>query len=190
MSFTKENILKSVTLALLCFCVRVLVQGSWGKERLTIEEIRENYEEISKAAEDYDIIFPGTKWCGNGNIASNDSDLGGQVDTDRCCRSHDMCNDTILTGETGHGLRNDGPFTGLNCRCENDLYDCLRNVDTFTSNTVGNLYFNILRSRCFREDYPQTDKCKIYEISYFTCVEYEKDTTKPKVYQWFPAKNL
>ncbi|CAL1298217.1 unnamed protein product [Larinioides sclopetarius] len=44
------------------------------------------------------IIMPGTKWCGAGNIAVNDDDLGYFEDVDRCCRAHDKCNDIIPPG--------------------------------------------------------------------------------------------
>lgn len=31
-------------------------------------------------------VFPGTKWCGTGDIAKNFHDLGEEKDMDRCCR--------------------------------------------------------------------------------------------------------
>lgn len=56
------------------------------------------------------MIFPGTLWCGPGNIAKNESDLGMFAGTDRCCRTHDHC-DGILAGETKYGLVNDTPYS-------------------------------------------------------------------------------
>lgn len=56
------------------------------------------------------FIFPGTKWCGPGNIADNDNDLGHWEDTDKCCRAHDFC-DGIEAGNSKYGLVNDTPFT-------------------------------------------------------------------------------
>lgn len=56
------------------------------------------------------IIFPGTKWCGPGNIAPNYDDLGSLEDTDKCCRAHDHC-DNIAAGKSRDGLRNDTPYT-------------------------------------------------------------------------------
>lgn len=56
------------------------------------------------------IIYPGTKWCGPGNIASNYDDLGYFTKTDMCCRTHDHC-DNIAAGESKDGLVNNTPFT-------------------------------------------------------------------------------
>ncbi|GBN03463.1 hypothetical protein AVEN_211805-1 [Araneus ventricosus] len=59
----------------------------------------------------WNIVMPGTKWCGSGNIASNDDDLGYFEDVDRCCRAHDKCNDLMVPGESKHNLTNTSPFT-------------------------------------------------------------------------------
>lgn len=55
--------------------------------------------------------FSGTKWCGVGNIASNDSDFGEQRDTDKCCRNHDFCPDIIEAHQVNHGLENPTFYT-------------------------------------------------------------------------------
>ncbi|KAK8769719.1 hypothetical protein V5799_013816, partial [Amblyomma americanum] len=57
------------------------------------------------------VIFPGTKWCGPGNVAENDNDLGPAVATDRCCRDHDMSNDSIAPFQTEHNITNYRPYT-------------------------------------------------------------------------------
>ncbi len=36
-------------------------------------------------------IFAGTKWCGSGNLAASENDLGILSGPDRCCRTHDKC---------------------------------------------------------------------------------------------------
>lgn len=56
------------------------------------------------------MIFPGTKWCGPGNNADNDSDLGHFEETDKCCRAHDYC-DGIESGGMKYGLKNDSPYS-------------------------------------------------------------------------------
>lgn len=52
------------------------------------------------------LIFLGTKWCGNGDIAEHYDDLGYLELTDKCCREHDNCDDIIKPGQTSHGLGN------------------------------------------------------------------------------------
>lgn len=53
----------------------------------------------------------GTKWCGAGNISESYEDLGPEVETDRCCREHDYCPDSIEGFGSKHGLDNNSPFT-------------------------------------------------------------------------------
>nr|WBW70078.1 venom protein [Lampona murina] len=135
------------------------------------------------------VIFPGTKWCGAGDRAKSYDDLGLHQDTDRCCRAHDLCNDTLAPGETRNKLTNKSPFTKLSCKCDNDFYDCLSKVNSVTSNTIGNMYFNILKRECYQEDYPLTKTCKKWRSPLkITCKEYAKDTNGPIQYQWVRAK--
>ncbi|KAF5272662.1 hypothetical protein FQA39_LY07689 [Lamprigera yunnana] len=131
------------------------------------------------------LIYPGTKWCGTKNIAENPDDLGTEVETDKCCRSHDMCNDNILSGESKHNLTNRAFYTRLSCECDNIFLNCLQNANTETSNSVGNIYFNILGTQCFQEEYPII-KCASYTLApAWKCTNYTLDTTKEKIYQWF-----
>lgn len=57
------------------------------------------------------VIFPGTKWCGDGNVAANYNDLGELKETDKCCRTHDHCDKTIEAWKSKFGLKNNTPFT-------------------------------------------------------------------------------
>lgn len=41
--------------------------------------------------ESFPLYFPGTKWCGVGDVAKDFHDLGPQAQVDRCCRVHDHC---------------------------------------------------------------------------------------------------
>ena len=135
------------------------------------------------------VIFPGTKWCGAGDRAKSYDDLGLHQDTDRCCRAHDLCNDTLAPGETRNELKNTSPFTKLSCKCDHDFYNCLDRINSVTSNTIGNMYFNVLKRECYNKDFPTTSKCKKYRTFLkLKCLEYEKDTKGKKVYQWVPAK--
>lgn len=58
-----------------------------------------------------DFIFPGTRWCGTGDVARNFEDLGPHVATDMCCRDHDFCQDTMKPGTCKYGLCNTSVFT-------------------------------------------------------------------------------
>lgn len=53
----------------------------------------------------------GTKWCGDGNKAKNDDELGRYSEVDKCCRAHDMCSENIEAGSTLLNLINDATFT-------------------------------------------------------------------------------
>ncbi|KAL4223478.1 Protein interacting with cyclin A1 [Mactra antiquata] len=94
-------------------------------------------------------IYPGTKWCGYENVASNMSDLGVHNETDACCRTHDHCPYYIDRFETKFHYFNKYPWTLSYCECDQHLYDCLKKVNNPTSNSVGNLFFGLLDVQCF-----------------------------------------
>ncbi|RZB89885.1 Phospholip A2 2 and/or PLA2G12 domain containing protein [Asbolus verrucosus] len=98
--------------------------------------------------------FLGTKWCGDGNISDSYDDLGKFVGTDSCCREHDLCPDSIAADKTKYGLENTGLFTRSHCDCDRKFYECLKNVDSISSKSIGFTYFTILGPQCFQEDYP------------------------------------
>ncbi|GJQ79506.1 hypothetical protein Trydic_g16358 [Trypoxylus dichotomus] len=129
------------------------------------------------------IIFPGTNWCGTGNVSSNYDDLGIFKDTDKCCREHDYCDDVILAGETKYNLTNPTFYSRLNCRCDEKFKSCLKEVGSVISTKVGMIYFNLLNTQCFRKDYPAN--CKSTALIPPRCTEYEYDTSKDQIYQWF-----
>ncbi|XP_065288242.1 uncharacterized protein [Dermacentor albipictus] len=52
------------------------------------------------------LIYPGTKWCGAGDIANGYDDLGRAKEIDMCCRDHDHADDKILAFQTKHGIKN------------------------------------------------------------------------------------
>ncbi|CAN7939125.1 unnamed protein product, partial [Ixodes hexagonus] len=52
------------------------------------------------------MMYPGTNWCGAGNMANNYDDLGPHRDTDMCCRDHDHATDSIASQQTEHGVTN------------------------------------------------------------------------------------
>uniref|UniRef100_A0A8D8AQ64 Phospholipase A2 n=2 Tax=Culex pipiens TaxID=7175 RepID=A0A8D8AQ64_CULPI len=105
------------------------------------------------------FIYPGTKWCGPGDIAANYSDVGRYADEDRCCREHDMCPNILLPGECRRGLCNRGTFTRSHCDCDARFRRCLQNLNTETSNTLGAVFFNVVQVTCFSERRP----CSIWQ---------------------------
>lgn len=57
------------------------------------------------------LILPGTLWCGDGNAAKSDGDLGLFQKTDQCCKLHDWCPKYIESGQMFMNLENIGTFT-------------------------------------------------------------------------------
>ncbi|XP_015119975.1 phospholipase A2 [Diachasma alloeum] len=136
-------------------------------------------------------IFPGTLWCGAGDIAPNSSFLGPFDHTDACCRSHDECPTEIPSSGRYGPLRNNGIFTRSACGCDHVFFQCLKRANSIVSSSIGNTYFNILRPQCFTCDYPivscaRRDRKQIFEKK---CLAYNLDTTQPKRLQWFDNPN-
>ncbi|XP_052247258.1 uncharacterized protein LOC127855564 [Dreissena polymorpha] len=94
-------------------------------------------------------IYPGTKWCGFQNVAENMQDLGIHNKTDACCRTHDHCPYYMDRLETKYHYFNKYPWTLSHCACDQHLFDCLKRVNTPTSNEVGKLFFGLLDVQCF-----------------------------------------
>ncbi|XP_034943086.1 phospholipase A2-like [Chelonus insularis] len=108
-------------------------------------------------------IFPGTKWCGQGNKAKHEEDFGKYRLTDMCCKQHDRCPEKIKGGMTKYGLTNNGSTTLLSCDCDEQFFDCLKRTRTMSSKTIGILYFDILKRPCFTsnmDDYPDSNLYK------------------------------
>lgn len=81
-----------------------LGEDSYESNEFVEEDINRHSQNGSR------LIFPGTKWCGPGNNADNENDLGHFEETDKCCRAHDHC-DGIESGGSKYGLINDTPYT-------------------------------------------------------------------------------
>lgn len=129
------------------------------------------------------VIFPGTKWCGPGDVAKNYDDLGSASRTDSCCREHDHSGDNIPAFETKHNITNYLPYTMTECVYDRKFFNCLQNVSSFPSVTVGTLFFDVLNTKCFEYGHPT--KCaernfwRIFLLK-DPCVKKEPDTSKPK----------
>lgn len=100
------------------------------------------------------FIYPGTKWCGPGNIAKSWDDLGPNTDEDKCCRAHDNCPQSLKSGECRPGICNNSPFTRSHCDCDAELRKCLQTINTDVSNTIGAIFFNVIQVTCIKERRP------------------------------------
>lgn len=52
------------------------------------------------------VIYSGTLWCGLGDIARDDLELGAHKELDMCCRAHDKCEDFVEPKSSRYGLQN------------------------------------------------------------------------------------
>nr|WLP01538.1 phospholipase A2-like protein [Androctonus crassicauda] len=159
--------------------LKKLYKGAYHMLKTRFDYIRKLFKSF--------LIFPGTKWCGDGNIADGYDDLGPLEETDKCCRSHDHCNFSISGYENNFCLKNTDFFTKSHCDCDDDFQSCLKESNNSVSNLVGNLYFNILQVECFENEYPII-KCIRSSGIRKRCLQYKLDRTKPKKYQFFDAK--
>ncbi|XP_029839518.3 uncharacterized protein LOC8035411 [Ixodes scapularis] len=150
------------------------------------------FKNIGKAFQSL-LIFPGTKWCGAGDVANNYDDLGVHKGTDMCCRAHDNSDDNIPALQIKHGITNRNLYTMTNCKDDRQFYNCLLNDSSPSSVAVGKLFFNVLRIDCFAYTYPK--KCvkkNPFYVPILTpkCEKYEPDTSAPKEWQIFPPANF
>jgi secretory phospholipase A2 len=97
-------------------------------------------------------VFPGTKWCGTGDIAKNYHDLGTEKQMDRCCRQHDICPVKIRAYQTRYDLTNNSLYTKSHCTCDDLLFACLKATNTSASQLMGNIYFNLVQVPCIVEN--------------------------------------
>ncbi|XP_037034628.1 uncharacterized protein LOC119073338 [Bradysia coprophila] len=132
------------------------------------------------------LILPGTLWCGDGNVAKSDQDLGLFHKTDKCCKFHDWCPKYIETGQSFMNLENIGVFTRSHCECDTAFYKCLKRADSIISNKIGETYFNVLKPQCFRKEYPIVGCIKKRRDD--RCVNYVVDDSAQKRWQWFDNK--
>lgn len=97
-------------------------------------------------------VFPGTKWCGTGDIARNFHDLGTEKEMDRCCRDHDICPVKVRAYQSRYNLTNNSIYTKSHCVCDDLLFECLKKTNTSTSQLMGTIYFNLVQVPCIVED--------------------------------------
>ncbi|WAR01508.1 PA2G3-like protein [Mya arenaria] len=126
------------------------------------------------------LIFPGTKWCGKGDLASCYDDLGPDMELDMCCRDHDCCPYVIPPFTSRFNLFNYRFHSLLHCDCDQRFRGCLRSSVSTMASIIGKIYFNILGSKCFR--LMEAKVCM--ERSWWgRCQRYENQTTAAVVNQ-------
>ncbi|XP_075706967.1 protein PROCA1 [Rhinoderma darwinii] len=101
------------------------------------------------------FTYPGTLWCGAGNNAEKESDLGEHKETDSCCRTHDHCEHIIHPFTFSYGYRNFLWHTISHCQCDNKFKDCLRTVNDTASRVMGQAFFNVIQVQCFEFTYKE-----------------------------------
>ncbi|XP_074535901.1 uncharacterized protein proca1 [Halichoeres trimaculatus] len=95
------------------------------------------------------FTYPGTLWCGAGNMADNYDQLGEFAETDSCCRVHDHCPHVIHAFSSNYGYTNFKWHSICHCDCDNALKACLRKVNDTSSRVVGQAFFNVIGVPCF-----------------------------------------
>ncbi|KAI4887279.1 hypothetical protein NFI96_021669 [Prochilodus magdalenae] len=95
------------------------------------------------------FTYPGTLWCGAGNIADDYDQLGEFSETDKCCRTHDHCSHVIHAFSSNYGYTNFKWHSISHCDCDNALKQCLRDVNDTSSRVVGQAFFNVIEVPCF-----------------------------------------
>jgi len=85
----------------------------------SVAELQQQHQERgSRSRRSVQVIMPGTRWCGTGNVSTDGRDYGNVVATDRCCQQHDRCAYTIEGFSTNYGLFNYRFYTISHCECD------------------------------------------------------------------------
>ncbi|KAF1394247.1 hypothetical protein PFLUV_G00024560 [Perca fluviatilis] len=101
------------------------------------------------------FTYPGTLWCGAGNMADHYDQLGEFAETDSCCRIHDHCPHVIHAFSSNYGHTNFKWHSICHCDCDNALKSCLRKVNDTSSRVVGQAFFNVIGVPCFEFAYEE-----------------------------------
>ncbi|XP_039987218.1 muscle M-line assembly protein unc-89 [Xiphias gladius] len=117
------------------------------------------------------LTYPGTLWCGAGNMADHYDQLGDFAETDSCCRTHDHCPHVIHAFSSKYGHTNFKWHSICHCDCDKALKDCLRKVNDTSSRVVGQAFFNVIGVPCFEFEYEEQCAERHW---YGLCKRYEK----------------
>ncbi|KAL1260568.1 hypothetical protein QQF64_008395 [Cirrhinus molitorella] len=117
------------------------------------------------------FTYPGTLWCGAGNIADHYDQLGEFEETDKCCRVHDHCPYVIHAFSSNYGYTNFKWHSLSHCDCDNTLKECLRRVNDTSSRVVGQAFFNVIEVPCF--EFSFEEQC-VERHWYGVCKKYDR----------------
>nr|XP_043887316.1 uncharacterized protein proca1 [Solea senegalensis] len=117
------------------------------------------------------FTYPGTLWCGAGNMADHYEQLGDFAGTDSCCRTHDHCPHVIHAFSSKYGYANFKWHSICHCDCDTELKSCLRKVNDTSSRVVGQAFFNVIGVPCFELIYEEQCAERHW---YGLCKRYEK----------------
>ncbi|XP_051963551.1 uncharacterized protein proca1 [Xyrauchen texanus] len=117
------------------------------------------------------FTYPGTLWCGAGNIANHYDQLGEFAETDKCCRVHDHCPYVIHAFSSNYGYTNFKWHSISHCDCDNALKECLRLVNDTSSRVVGQAFFNVIEAPCF--EFSFEEQC-VERHWYGVCKRYDR----------------
>uniref|UniRef100_A0A3P9KLC0 phospholipase A2 n=1 Tax=Oryzias latipes TaxID=8090 RepID=A0A3P9KLC0_ORYLA len=117
------------------------------------------------------FTYPGTLWCGAGNMADHYNQLGEFAQTDSCCRTHDHCQHVIHPFSSNFGYTNFKWLSISHCDCDEALKECLRKVNDTSSRVVGQAFFNVLTVPCF--EFAYEEQC-VERHWYGLCKGYKK----------------
>ncbi|KAG7470619.1 hypothetical protein MATL_G00115830 [Megalops atlanticus] len=140
-----------------------------GEERKTNPASGETGQALRRSKRGF--TYPGTLWCGAGNIADNYDHLGEFAETDSCCRAHDHCPYVIHPFSSKYGYTNFKWHSICHCDCDNGLKECLRKVNDTASRVVGQAFFNVIEVPCF--EFVYEEQC-VERYWYGVCKRYDK----------------
>ncbi|XP_042221935.1 group 3 secretory phospholipase A2-like isoform X2 [Homarus americanus] len=130
--------------------VRKAVKAQRRLERAQHNQPQETHSRRKRWILNELLILPGTKWCGNNDLAHSYKDLDGFVGADTCCRKHDRCPMNIGGLQSKYGTYNSHLTTASHCLCDERFKACLKMSRTAAADMVGNVFFNVVKTRCFR----------------------------------------
>nr|CAH0105183.1 unnamed protein product [Daphnia galeata] len=132
--------------------LRTINQEEWA---IIVAECHERMQALNQnltPATDRRFIYPGTKWCGLGDVADDFDDIGIHASTDKCCREHDHCHDYMSPGTCKYGLCNYSIFTKSHCDCDERFRRCLLNeTNDKASTSVGFIFFSVSALSCYQQ---------------------------------------